>query len=416
MPSEPTETIIKSNSVSFGKKNPLDGFNLLDKAAKKAKTLGERVVRSEWFKKLSNSNSFNKMLEYVNKQEAMIQASTALLICCLFRPLTIMAIPSDKNKKDLDYAAGQSFSSGVWGFITPLLFITPLAGAYKHAASKEHVHKYIENIEKLKERYPHIKKETLLDANGKIKPLAEGLDREGKKIITSMNDVQMIALPKHMQTEASDKTLKELMPTINLDLSKQRGIWVDSEGKELLPKIEDLFFAVEGLDKKGKVEHQFFPYATADESVLKDVFKGLKLESIKDKNDKRLHPTEWKFDNDFKIDRKHFFSSSFNDSETACIPLTTGFRTDGSRQCYLNNADKTPGALGTKITLDMSKADKINTVADKQGGWVPDILVAYPRATATIAIIPFVLKNVFGLEKSKKQAPIVKDNKGKEVA
>ena len=51
----------------------------------------------------------------------------------------------------------------------------------------------------------------------------------------------------------------------------------------------------------------------------------------------------------------------------------------------------------------MSKADLVNQVLDKIGGWMPDIVVAYPRATATIAIIPFVLKNIFGMEKSKKQ-------------
>jgi len=82
----------------------------------------------------------------------------------------------------------------------------------------------------------------------------------------------------------------------------------------------------------------------------------------------------------------------------------------------LNNADDTVGALGTPITKEMAKEDKVNIVLDKLGGWLPDIVSAYPRATATIAIIPFVLKNVFGLEKTKKQAPIAEANNGKAVA
>ena len=61
----------------------------------------------------------------------------------------------------------------------------------------------------------------------------------------------------------------------------------------------------------------------------------------------------------------------------------------------------------------MVKHSAINAVRDKLGAWLPDIVVAYPRATATIAIIPFVLQNVLGLEKSKKpsKAPAVEAQK-----
>lgn len=418
MPTESAETIIENSNVSFGKKNPLKDGKLLDKAVKKIKkTLGERVANSKSFEKLSNSSSFGKFLEFVNKQEVMIQAMTALAICCVVRPLTIMAIPSDKNKKDLGYAAGHSFSSGIWGFIIPFLFIKPLAKGYNHAKDPKNIHKYIKNIDKLKERLPHIDEKTLLNADKTIKPLSEGKDYAGKKIIASMNDVQMIPLPKHIQSEACDDTLKELMPNIDLALSKAQGKWVDKAGNELLPKIEDLYFVVEKADKKGNMEQHYFPYLTAQEDLLTDVFKGLKIDSIKDANGNRLHPTEWKFDNDFKIGREHFFSSHWNDSGSSCIPLSTGFRKeDGARQCFLNNADKTPGALGTPITAEMAKADKVNNVLDKLGGWLPDIVSAYPRATATIAIIPFVLKNVFGLEKTKKQPPAANTDNGKAVA
>ena len=417
MLNEPAETIIEKNNVSFGKKNPLKDGKLLDKAVKKIKkTLGERVANSKSFEKLSNSNSFGKFLEFVNKQEVMIQAMTALAICCIVRPLTILAIPSDKNKKDLGYAAGHSFSSGIWGFIIPFLFIKPLAKGYNHAKDPKNIHKYIKDLDKLKERLPHVNVDTLKNTDGTIKPLSEGKDYLGKKIIASMNDVQMIALPKHIQTEVCDETLKELMPNIDLALSKETGKWVDKAGNELLPKIEDLYFAVEKTNKKGKAEQHYFPFLTAQEDLLADVFKGLKLDSIKDANGKRVHPTKWQFENDFKIDKQHFFSSKYQDAGTSCVPLSTGFREDGARQCYLNNADNTVGALGTPISKEMAKEDKVNNVLDKLGGWLPDIVVAYPRATATIAIIPFVLKNVFGLEKTKKQAPVQQENKGKEVA
>ena len=396
------ETCSATQNVSFGKKNPAKGFSLLDKAAKKIKkSFAERVANTKIFKKISNSDSFGKFLEFVNKQEVMIQAGTSLIICTLLRPLAILALPGDKNKEDCKYAASHSFSSGVWGFIVPFLCIMPLANGYNYA--KDNIHLYAKNLEKIKERLPHVDINTLKGANGKIKPLKEGADICGNKIITNMNEVQKIPLPKHIQTEASEATLKELMPTIDIALSKKTGSWVDKSGKELLPQIEDLFFAAEKINAKGEVEHHFFPYLTADENVLKDVFKGLDLASIKDANGNRIHPTQWKFNNDFKIEKKHLFSSNWNDTENACIPLTTGFREDGSKQCYLNNSNGKKGALGTPVTIKMSEADKVNTVLDKIGGWMPDIVVAYPRATATIAIIPFVLKNVFGMEKSKKQ-------------
>ena len=62
------------------------------------KTFAERVADKEGIKKLLNSDSFGKALEFTGEQEVMIQAGTALAICCGLRPLTIMAIPGDKNK------------------------------------------------------------------------------------------------------------------------------------------------------------------------------------------------------------------------------------------------------------------------------------------------------------------------------
>lgn len=415
---------IRSNNIAFGKKNPLDGFKLLDKAAGKAKKkFGEWVANTKVFKKLFDSNSFGKTLEYVDKQEVMIQAITALAICCGLRPATIRALPGDKNKKDCDYAAAHSFSSGVWGFIVPFLFIKPLANAYNFVKNQDNIHLFIKNLDKLKERFPHINIDSLRGADGKIKPLEEGFDYLGNRIVTNLKDVQKVPLPKHLMTEASDATLKEVMPEIDLVLSKKLGKWVNKKGKEIMPDIKDLYFAVEKIGKNGQPVQQYFPFAGATPEVLQQVFPGLKLDSIYKKPSavrkfagkvfpklnkpaELEHPTKWQFDNGFKIERKHLFTSNWNDVENSCIPLTTGFRKDGSRQCFLNNNNPDiKGSFGTPITEDMTKADRVNTVLDKLGGWLPDIVVAYPRASATVAIIPFVVKNVFGLEKSKKPAP-----------
>ena len=128
------------------------------------KRFAERVADKEGIKKLLNSDSFGKTLEFTGKQEVMIQAATALAICCGLRPLTIMAIPGDKNKKDCAYASAHSFSSGIFGFIVPFLFIKPLANGYNLA--KKEAGKYIVESEKLKEMWPHLELSSITDSKG----------------------------------------------------------------------------------------------------------------------------------------------------------------------------------------------------------------------------------------------------------
>ena len=74
------------------------------------------------------------------------------------------------------------------------------------------------------------------------------------------------------------------------------------------------------------------------------------------------------------------------------------------------------------VCLRAGEADAVNTVFDKIVQWLPDILTRFFVASATIKILPFVLKNVFGLEKTKKppvqqeeQLVEVKANDNKEI-
>lgn len=386
------------------------------------KTLGERVANSKFFNKLQSNSSFMKALEFAEKQEVMIQASTALFICCLLRPATIMALPSKKNKKDCAFASAHSFSSGVWGFIVPFLFIKPLANGFNHANGE--MFKYLkgtlkEKQDKAKEFFPHINVDTIWDASGKVNPKEKIKDMAGNVFNADLKDVRKIHLPKHL-SEISEDTLKKLCPDI--DLTKVKGVspsqYVDKNGNPIKLKLEDMFIAIKDSEKEGA---KYYPLLHVEENILKDMMPELDLASIKGADGKRIHPENWlnKDGSKFKFDMDNVFVSRLEETDSV-IPLITGkTRTDGKEIkdiCYQkNNNPNDIYSLGTEISQEMVDADRVNTVVKKLGSWLPDIVVAYPRATATIAIIPWVLKNVLGMEKTPK-APVEPKTTEKEVA
>ena len=59
------------------------------------------------------------------------------------------------------------------------------------------------------------------------------------------------------------------------------------------------------------------------------------------------------------------------------------------------------GGLGTEISDDMLKADKENAGLIKSLTWAPDLVFRIPIATVTISLIPWLLKNLFHIEKKK---------------
>ena len=388
------------DSVSFkGKKE------IVDKAVKAGKKkFVERVADWNIWDKMFKSGSFSKLLEITNKQEVLINSGTALVICTLLRPATIMALPGDKNKKDCAYAAAHSVSSGVWGFIVPLIFIKPLAKAYNHVIDE--AGKYLREST-IKKRWPHLNISSIKNPDGTIKPMKEWKDYKNNDFIRDIKDVKKVAKPKHI-SEVSDKTLQKFFTDI--DLSKTKNIspnqWVRTDGKKASIDLQNVFIAVKDVDK-GKVS--YYPLKYVKEDILKEVYPNLDIASTKAVNGERLHFDKWhtKDGKPFEFDMNNIFISDWAESRLG-IPLVTGETTklasgEVKDVCYQkNNMDGELFTPGTPITGEMLDAASTNAVVDKFGGWLPDLIVSYPRATATIAILPFILKNVFGIEKSKK--------------
>lgn len=77
----------------------------------------------------------------------------------------------------------------------------------------------------------------------------------------------------------------------------------------------------------------------------------------------------------------------------------------------MKDVNGVPDKLGTPVDQKMLDADKANEISSKWLGWLPDIATRIPIAAGTILIIPWVLKHVFHIEKSKKPAEPVATEK-----
>ncbi len=401
---------IYNDSVSFKGKKEI--VNEAIKAGKKK--FAERVANSKIWNKMFNSDSFSKLLKITSEQEVLINSGTALIICTLLRPTAIMALPGDKNKKDCAYASAHSVSSGVWGFIVPLIFIRPLATAYNHVI--DNAGKYLREST-IKKRWPHVNLDSIKNPDGTIKPMSEWKDYMGNMFIRDIKDVKKVAKPKHI-SELSEETLKKYFKDIDLSKTKELSPnqWVKNNGEKISIDLQNVFIAVKDTEKKDSVK--YYPLKYVSEDILKEVYPDLDIASTKSVKGERLHFDKWrkKDGKNFEFDKNNIFISEWAESKEEGITLITGEKVRLSNgevkdACYQkNDPNDEPFTPGTLINADMLEAAGINSIVDKLGGWLPDLVVSYPRAAATIAIIPFILKNVFGIEKSKKPEPKPEQN------
>lgn len=90
-----------------------------------AKSLGDKIL---------NSKTFGALLEYAEDHPISCNALFSLILAGVCRPLTIMALPdeiSGKNKKDKMNAAAHAVASGVIGFISSTIIMSPFDAAMK---------------------------------------------------------------------------------------------------------------------------------------------------------------------------------------------------------------------------------------------------------------------------------------------
>ena len=269
--------------VSFkGKKE------IIKKVIDKANKAADKETRMDKFLK---GRFFDRILDLMS-HEVLVQACISAVICMLLRPLTIMTIPTKKNKQDNMYASAHSISSGAVGIISSLLIATPFSKGIKYAQ------KYLlkgmkESI--LKRKYPNLNIESIwADASKTVrKPVAEWKDKLGNQFSTEFKNTLTVARPKPL-TEVSEETLKSFGANIDLNAMKNRPVseWVDRNGKKLHLELKDMFIAVKEEGMGGSIKDykdtNFFSLQHIDENFLKEVMPDLDVKSIT-KNGERVH-------------------------------------------------------------------------------------------------------------------------------
>jgi len=414
-----------SHSVSFGKRVP---FNKIvgvtkEKAVKAVKPLKNGKGPVDGF--------VNKFLENTTKQEVLINAAVSAVLAGVARPITLMLISNDKEKNDMAYASAHAISSAVWGFIVPFIFIRPLASGYMKALKRANEFLTVEEIKKRWPQFDEMNPANWKDGEvgslrsvGKINSLVEYRDKKsgeivkgcidtsGNKMVLDVKDPYKIPLPKN-SAELSTATYADYFG----DDGKLKSIenayicMIDESKQGALVKERTLLDKV--LNRQA-AEPSYFNLNTCTDKVLAEAFPELDITTVGKQYSRDFSNAKTKSGEAFTIDKSFIFISDWRETdkiipyiegdvfETLKTSLFSGRRKYRAKDvCYQKNGPD--HGKGTPITKAMFEADGVNEVHNKFGQWLPDIVIAYPRAMATIAILPYILKNVFHLEKPSKK-------------
>src|SRR5574344_225795 len=342
-------------SVSFkGKKEVLKQAVEISK-----KSFSDKVADNKVTKKTLNSGFFSKVLDVTAKQEVFAQAASALAICCALRPATLLAFPGKKDKKDCQYAAAHSISSGLWGLIVPFFFVTPLVGGVNYAL--KHPEKFLKD-KTLKKMYPHLDMKSVYKKleNGKFerKPLTEWADKSGRAFVTDVKNVRNTFTPKHI-SQISEETLKDKIKDIAIksiyDSSSKRvsaNNWKDTKGNPINVAFDDIYICLKDTETK---KHKYYPLKHVNADLLQESYPNLDTKTITSENGLRLTPDKWKQSDGkpFILDKDSIFISDARESEDT-IAITAGFTQKMSngktKDIYYQKNNKNSDDLGTPIT------------------------------------------------------------------
>ena len=398
--------------------------NVADKAKPEAKT-GDNLLRSPLFNKLLN------VVDY----ETVVQASIAA-VACTARAGTILAMSNDKNRENNTYAVSHALASGIVGFITVFLLTAPFKAGTDHVMKKMFSN-LKENV--LKRLHPQLDEKSIIDKAGKRIPMKTTKIIDGKKVeqinwkdiygnefCTEIKNCDMLPQFKHI-SEVSKETFEKVLGIKNIDWATQKGKSfndvVTKDGKKLYDIIDfsKLGFKVSHSEISAKSGKEITSkgqilFSDIDKSYLQElistadntsIWKNLDINSAFNKNGitdiknwKSLDGKKWKLDLD-----SVFVSSPLETFDYA--PRITGaMRYDNAEgihkfRTYQRNGKN--GKLGTAISDEMLRADKESAGLIKSLTWLPDLVFRIPIALTTVSLIPWILKNLFHVEKKKPQ-------------
>lgn len=308
-----------------------------------------RFMKNKWVGKICETASDNPVI---------CQSIFSLGICCAARPATNYLTTPDK--KDAGYASAHSFSSGVVGLVWPLLTATPLAAGVGLVLKKPQ--KFLKP-EIIKKFYPNVGLKEVTENGKKIMKVmtnakGEMLRQDGSVLCRSLEPLKI----KHGDAA---KELKDVMEK----LTKTKKA---SKIEELNAKKAELEVRFEKFKKNKEVFETTNPHLSVDENGIvrsKEVFKTEDGKFALDEAGNKIGCAVQKPE-----DAKELDAILKGKKKANVRPITEEMETG------------------------IQKEQNIKSIIN----WIPDILLAPPRALLTIKLIPWLLKNVFGLEKRKK--------------
>ena len=418
-----------TNGMKFVLSNIKSGIKEVSKEAMPKEKRGDKFLKSPFF------NTLLKVADY----EVAVQAAISFVICVFLRPITIMlmAMANKKDKQDNAYASAHSMSSGVAGLISSIIISNPFKYASSHA-----IKTLIRNFDKdaLKRLFPHLDINSIESVGGIRKPVKWWKDVNGNDFIRDLKDVQKLPVFTHL-SEASEGTFSKVLG-VNVDWAANKGLSfndaITKEGEKFYDVVKMDNLGIVLVNKKGEQCAQVLlpdMHRSFVERLIRDsegyaedhtgsFWKDLDINSVFDKADNVIDFRKWKKKDGsaFKLDLDTMSVASPLETydymprisgETWVVDATKGkekFYTTIKNGVKANDKDLYE-SRGTKITKEMLDAGARFEIHDKFLTWGPDIITRPIVASGTIALIPWVLKNVFHLEKGKKSKEVQQDNK-----
>lgn len=399
---------------------------------------GDKLFKSPFFRKICG----------VSDYETVVQSTIAAVACAL-RALTIVGMSNEENKGNNAYAAGHALASGIVGFITVFALTTPFK------AGSDHVMRNLKDLsdKTLKRLYPHLDLKSTVNAEGKRIPhkIVEEINGEkvekilwknldGLEFCADMKTCDM--LPKFRPlSEMSQESFESILGVQNVNWAKfkdksfnavvnekQKGIHelIDFNKLGLVfehvetPVGKKVGFFKRLFNKNAEVEPVKYDVQVLFKDMDKEFFtdfvsklddsspwKQLDIESAFE-NGSMKHFDKWKKldGNPFKLDLDSVYAYSPLETYDRALRSNGTLRFDeveGIHKIRGFQRNGVNGNRGTEISDEMLNADKDSAALIRGLTWIPDLLFRIPIAMTTVAMIPWILKTVFGIEKQKPQ-------------
>jgi len=341
--------------------------NLTSSIIRPSKAVLNSAAKPDMATRLLKSNFVGKICDTAADNPVLCQSLFSLGICCAARPATNYLVTPDK--KDAGYASAHSVASGVVGLAWTLLFAGVITAGVKAVLNKPQ--KFLKP-EVIKKFYPNVGTEEIIK-NGKktlrIMTNAKGemLKQDGTKLFRNLEPLKITHGEANGDLKKVLEKIEKTKPTQTKKLEK-----LNAQKAELELKVEK-------FNKNKEIFEQVNPHLTVDENGIvrsKDVLQT-KDGMYVIKNGKKVGCAVQKPEDKKEVDA-----------------ILKGKK----------KADLAP--ITEEIEVGAKKEENVKTAINQ----IPDILLAPPRAFLTIAIIPWLLKNVFGMEKKKKGAKPQQEN------